>query len=627
MSEETKSFKPFVPVDSTLPEMTVTSIILGVVLAVLFGGANAYLGLRVGMTVSASIPAAVISMGIIRKILRKDSILENNMVQTIGSAGESVAAGAIFTLPALFLWAGEGSIETPSLVLIALIALFGGLLGVMFMIPLRGALIVQEHGKLPYPEGKACAEVLEAGESGGAKAATVFSGLGIAALYKLIADGLRVFPSEVHYEIGAYKGSGFGADVLPALLGVGYICGPKVSSYLLAGGTVGWFVLMPLIAMFGGDQVIYPGSAPISEMGSFSIWSSYIKYIGAGAVAAGGIMSLVKSLPLIIRTFRDAVKGIGVQVGEQNRQNKDLPMQLTVLIVGIIGIAMWLIPAIPVNFIGAILIIVFGFFFATVSSRMVGIIGSSNNPVSGMTIATLLVTTAVLKASGNIGMPGMIAAISIGSVICVAAAIAGDTSQDLKTGYLVGASPYRQQIGEIIGVIASALAVGGVLYLLNAAWGYGTDQLPAPQATLMKLVVEGVMNGNLPWSLVFAGVFTAIVVEILGIPVLPFAVGLYLPIHLSIPMMVGGMVRLYFDMQKMDEKEKKDKVENGILYSSGLIAGEGLVGILLAVFAVFGWDIDMSSVVNLGNIGGIVAFSILTATLVMYINRKPKADA
>ncbi len=627
MSEETKSFKPFVPVDSTLPEMTVTSIILGVVLAVLFGGANAYLGLRVGMTVSASIPAAVISMGIIRKILRKDSILENNMVQTIGSAGESVAAGAIFTLPALFLWAGEGSIETPSLVLIALIALFGGLLGVMFMIPLRGALIVQEHGKLPYPEGKACAEVLEAGESGGAKAATVFSGLGIAALYKLIADGLRVFPSEVHYEIGAYKGSGFGADVLPALLGVGYICGPKVSSYLLAGGTVGWFVLMPLIAMFGGDQVIYPGSAPISEMGSFSIWSSYIKYIGAGAVAAGGIMSLVKSLPLIIRTFRDAVKGIGVQVGEQNRQNKDLPMQLTVLIVGIVGIAMWLIPAIPVNFIGAILIIVFGFFFATVSSRMVGIIGSSNNPVSGMTIATLLVTTAVLKASGNIGMPGMIAAITIGSVICVAAAIAGDTSQDLKTGYLVGASPYRQQIGEIIGVIASALAVGGVLYLLNAAWGYGTDQLPAPQATLMKLVVEGVMNGNLPWSLVFAGVFTAIVVEILGIPVLPFAVGLYLPIHLSVPMMVGGMVRLYFDMQKMDEKEKKDKVENGILYSSGLIAGEGLVGILLAVFAVFGWDIDMSSVVNLGNIGGIVAFAILTATLVMYINRKPKADA
>lgn len=628
MSEEAKSFKPFVPADSKLPEMTATSVILGILLSVLFGGANAYLGLRVGMTVSASIPAAVISMGIIRKILRKDSILENNMVQTIGSAGESVAAGAIFTLPALFLWAGEGSIETPSLVLIALIALCGGLLGVMFMVPLRGALIVQEHGTLPYPEGTACAEVLEAGESGGAKATTVFSGLGIAAVYKFIADGLKIFPSEVHYEVGAYKGSGFGADVLPALLGVGYICGPKVSSYLLAGGTVGWFVLMPLIAMFGGDQVIYPGSTPISEMGSFSIWSSYIKYIGAGAVAAGGIMSLIKSLPLIIFTFSDAVKGIGVKVGEKNRQNTDIPMQITVLIIGIVGIAMWLIPAIPVNFIGAILVIVFGFFFATVSSRMVGIVGSSNNPVSGMTIATLLITTAVLKASGNISMPGMIGAITIGSVICVATAIAGDTSQDLKTGYLVGASPYRQQIGEVIGVVASALAVGGVLYLLNAAWGYGTDQLPAPQATLMKLVVEGVMNGNLPWALVFAGVFIAIVIEILGIPVLPFAVGLYLPIHLSVPMMVGGLVRLYFDKKKgLSEKDRKDKVENGVLYSSGLIAGEGLVGILLAIFAVFELNTDISSSVELGNIGGIVFFAVLTATLVMFINRKGKVGA
>ncbi len=628
MSEEAKSFKPFVSADSKLPEMTATSVILGILLSVLFGGANAYLGLRVGMTVSASIPAAVISMGIIRKILRKDSILENNMVQTIGSAGESVAAGAIFTLPALFLWAGEGSIETPSLVLIALIALCGGLLGVMFMVPLRGALIVQEHGTLPYPEGTACAEVLEAGESGGAKATTVFSGLGIAAVYKFIADGLKIFPSEVHYEVGAYKGSGFGADVLPALLGVGYICGPKVSSYLLAGGTVGWFVLMPLIAMFGGDQVIYPGSTPISEMGSFSIWSSYIKYIGAGAVAAGGIMSLIKSLPLIIFTFSDAVKGIGVKVGEKNRQNTDIPMQITVLIIGIVGIAMWLIPAIPVNFIGAILVIVFGFFFATVSSRMVGIVGSSNNPVSGMTIATLLITTAVLKASGNIDMPGMIGAITIGSVICVATAIAGDTSQDLKTGYLVGASPYRQQIGEVIGVVASALAVGGVLYLLNAAWGYGTDQLPAPQATLMKLVVEGVMNGNLPWALVFAGVFIAIVIEILGIPVLPFAVGLYLPIHLSVPMMVGGLVRLYFDKKKgLSEKDRKDKVENGVLYSSGLIAGEGLVGILLAIFAVFELNTDISSSVELGNIGGIVFFAVLTATLVMFINRKGKVGA
>lgn len=625
MKEENNGFKPFVPADSTLPEMTGTSIFLGVLLAVLFGGANAYLGLRVGMTVSASIPAAVISMGLIRKILRKDSILENNMVQTVGSAGESVAAGAIFTLPAMFLWAGEGKAEPPSLLLIALIALFGGVLGVMFMIPLRSALIVQEHGTLPYPEGKACAEVLEAGETGGAKATTVFSGLGIAAVYKFIADGFKIFPSEVHYEIGAYKGSGVGADVLPALLGVGFICGPKVSSYLLAGGTVGWFVIMPLLYMFGGDMVIYPATDPISSMGSFALWSSYVKYIGAGAVAAGGIMSLITLLPLIVRTFRDAMKGFGVKVGEQNRQNRDIPMMTTVLVVGIVGIAMWLIPAIPVNFVGAILIIIFGFFFATVSSRMVGIIGSSNNPVSGMTIATLLVTTVVLKATGNIGMPGMIAAITIGSVICVSTAIAGDTSQDLKTGYLVGASPYLQQIGELIGVFVSALAVGGVLYLLNSAWGYGTTDLPAPQATLMKLVVEGVMNGNLPWPLVFVGVFLAVVVAIFGIPVLPFAVGLYLPIHLSVPMMVGGLVRLYFEKKKnLSEEEKKDKVENGVLYASGLIAGEGLVGILLAVFAVVKWNIDISHMISLGNFGGILFFALLAASLFWFINRKTK---
>ena len=498
MSEDSGKFKPFVPADSTLPEMTATSIILGILMSIVFGGANAYLGLRVGLTVSASIPAAVISMGVIRVIMRKDSILENNMVQTIGSAGESVAAGAIFTLPALFLWAGEGKTDTPSLLMIALVALFGGLLGVMFMIPLRTALIVQEHGKLPYPEGSACAEVLEAGESGGAKAATVFSGLGVSALYKFIADGLKLFPSEVHYELNAYKGAGIGADVLPALLGVGYICGPQVSSYMFAGGILGWLVIMPLIHTFGGDMTIFPGAKPISEMESFGIWSSYVKYIGAGAVATGGILSLIKSMPLIIRTFRDAVRGIGAKTGEANRQNRDLPMQFVLAMIVISAVAMWLLPMIPVNFAGALLIVIFGFFFATVSSRMVGVIGSSNNPVSGMTIATLLATTAVLKATGNVGMPGMIAAITIGSVICVATAIAGDTSQDLKTGFLVGASPYRQQAGEIIGVAVSAMAVGGVLYLLNAAWGYGTDQLPAPQATLMKMVIEGVMNGNLP---------------------------------------------------------------------------------------------------------------------------------
>lgn len=634
MNEE-QEFKPYIPADRVLPELTPMSVILGIVLAVVFGGANAYLGLRVGMTVSASIPAAVLSMGIIRVILRRDSILENNIVQTIGSAGESVAAGAIFTLPALFMWAFEGGISTPSLAEIALITLIGGAIGVLFMIPLRSALIVQEHGRLPYPEGKACAEVLMAGEEGGSKAGTVFAGLGIAALYKFIADGLKVVPSEVSYEIKSYKGSGIGMDVLPALLGVGFICGARVSSYLLAGGVIGWFVIMPLIALFGADLTIFPASVPVSQLSPDGIWSNYIRYIGAGAVAAGGIMSLIKNLPLIVKTFREALSRYGSRdVRDNSRLGRDIPMNLTILGVGVLAIAMWLIPAVPVNLLGAIIIVVLGFFFATVSSRMVGIVGSSNNPVSGMAIATLLVTTMILKASGTIGIAGMAASIAIGSVICIIAAIAGDTSQDLKTGYIVGATPWKQQAGELIGVVVSAVTIGGVLYLLNAAWRYGSTELPAPQATLMKMVVEGVMNGNLPWVLVFSGVGIAIVVEILGIPVLPFAVGLYLPIYLSTPMMVGGLVRLYFERKKSDsEEEKKRKTNNGVLYCSGLIAGEGLVGILLAICAVipfgagsFADTFNLSEKMNLGQPGGLIFFAMLTATLVYYICRKDRKE-
>lgn len=629
---EQKEFKPFIPAEKNVPEFTVTSIVIGVILAVLFGGANAYLGLRVGMTVSASIPAAVISMGIIRVILRKDSILENNMVQTIGSAGESLAAGAIFTLPVLFMWAAEGSAEIPSLLEIALITLCGGVLGVLFMVPLRTALIVKEHGTLPYPEGTACAEVLLAGEEGGSQAGTVFAGLGIAAAYKFITDGLKLFPSEVDYEIKSYKGAGVGVDVLPALAGVGFICGPKIASYMLAGGVVAWFILMPLIVLFGGDAVIYPATDPISTMGTGTIWGSYIRYIGAGAVLAGGVISLIKSFPLIIRTFRDAVKGFSFKTAGGERTARDLPMAFVVLGIGVIAIFMWLFPAIPISFLGAIIIIVFGFFFATVSSRMVGLVGSSNNPVSGMAIATLLVATIILRETGSIGTSGMIAAITIGSIICIIAAMAGDTSQDLKTGYIVGATPVRQQVGELVGALVSAIAIGGVLYLLNAAWGYGTPALPAPQATLMKMVVEGVMGGNLPWTLVFAGVGIALVVEILGIPVLPFAVGLYLPIHLSTPIMAGGLIRLYIDKKKkISEEERKTKVENGILYSSGLIAGEGLVGILLAVFAILNikgksiaeW-IDISNVLSLGNIGGLIFFALLIASVVFFMNRKGK---
>lgn len=613
-----KDFKPFISADKIVPEFTFTSLFIGILLAVVFGAANAYLGLRVGMTVSASIPAAVLSMGIIRVILRRDSILENNMVQTIGSAGESVAAGAIFTLPALFLWAADGveGIEAPGLFEIFLIALVGGTLGVLFMIPLRKALIVEEHGVLPYPEGTACAEVLLAGEEGGSKASVVFSGLGIAAVYKFVADGLGVFPSSVNYDIKAYKGSAVGMDVLPALVGVGYICGPRIASYMFSGSVLSWFVLMPLISLFAGDAIIFPGTKPISSLAPSELWGTYIKYIGAGAVATGGIISLIKSLPLIVKTFSQAMKSMSNNKGKAAsglRTDQDMPMPVILIGVGVIAIAIWLLPTFPISLLGAVIVVIFGFFFATVSSRMVGLIGSSNNPVSGMAIATLLIATILLKATGLDGATGMKGAIAIGSIICIVAAIAGDTSQDLKTGFIVGATPKKQQWGELIGVLTSSLAIGGVLYLLNEAWGYGSTELPAAQATMMRMIVEGVMNADLPWGLIGAGAAIAIVVEILRIPVLPFAVGMYLPLSLNAGIMAGGLVRLVVEKKRgLSEEKKKAAIDRGILYTSGMIAGEGLVGILLAVFAVV--ELDLTKLLggfSLGQIGAILIFLVV----------------
>lgn len=625
-----KKFQPYIPADKVVPEFTVFSVILGAILAVVFGGANAYLGLRVGMTVSASIPAAVISMGVIRFVFKRDSILENNLVQTIGSAGESLAAGAIFTMPALFMWAAEGLCDVPSMIEIGLIALCGGILGVMMMIPLRSALIVKEHGTLGYPEGKACAEVLMAGEAGGSKSSTVFAGLGIAAVYKFVTDGLKLFPSEVDYTIPAYKGSGIGVDVLPALAGVGYICGPRVSSYMFAGSTIAWFVLMPLIALFGSDLIIYPATASVAELwaqgGTWSIWSTFIRYIGAGALAAGGIISLVKSLPMIFTTFIAAFKDYGKGSAGVLRTEQDISMKVVLATCLVIAVFMWLFPAIPVSFLGALIVLIFGFFFATVSSRMVGLIGSSNNPVSGMSIATLLIATIILKATGSTGAEGMVGAIAIGSVICIIAAIAGDTSQDLKTGFLLGSTPRKQQYGELIGVCVSAVAIGAILYLLNAAWGFGSEELGAPQAMMMKMVIEGVMGGEMPWALVFTGVFIAVAIEILGLPVLPVAIGIYLPIHLNAGIMLGGLVRLFVEKRKYaSEKAKNDCIQSGILYTSGMIAGEGVVGILLAVFAVVGLNVDISSKINLGNIGGLVAFALLLLSIIFFCNKGKEA--
>lgn len=598
-----------------LREFTPLAVVLGVIIAIVFGAANAYLGLRVGLTISASIPAAVISMGIVRKILKRDSILENNLVQTIGSAGESLAAGAIFTLPAAFLWEAEwGDSHYISYLNILMLTLIGGVLGVIFMIPLRRAIIVKEDGILPYPEGRACAEVLKAGEEGGQDSSVVFKGLGLASVYKFLANGLKIFPEGVSYEIStkSFGGTAIGFDALPALMGVGYIVGPKIDAIMLSGGILAWLVLMPLLHAFG--------PAEIASLSPSDLWSNYIRYIGAGAVATGGIISLIKSLPMIVKSFKDSIRDLKYRDSSQNkdRLDADISMKTSIILVIIAIVLMFMMPSSPLNLFGALIIVVFGFFFATVSSRMVGIIGSSNNPVSGMSIATLLIATLLLRLTGFVGHDGMIAAISIGTIICVIAAIAGDCSQDLKTGYIVGASPRYQQIGEIIGVLASSLAIGGVLWILNKSIGFGTKDLPAPQATLMKLIVEGVMNNDLPWNLVFVGSFIAIMVELLGVTVLPFAIGLYLPINTSLGIMFGGLVRIVVDKIKASKEEKKDAETRGTLYSAGLIAGEGIMGIILAVFALIPVKgktladlINISDKFALGQEASVVIFVIL----------------
>lgn len=617
---EKTQFTPYIPADRITPEFTATSVITGIILAIVFGAANAYLGLRVGMTISASIPAAVIAMGVTRIILKKNSILESNMVQTIGSAGESVAAGAIFTIPALFLWAKEGLIGEPSLLTISLITVCGAVLGVLFMIPLRNSIIVQEHGTLPYPEAQACTEVLLSGEKDNSGAKAIFAGMGFSAVVKFVIDGLKLVQGAISVPIGFLK-TEFATEIYPAVIGVGYICGIKISSYLFAGGILAWFVLIPAIITFGGSNTIFPATASIKELyengGAGAIWSSYIRYIGAGALAAAGIISLIKSLPLIVRTFTSALGGLSKSAANgADRTEKDIDIKFVLAGCAVIAIAIWLLPPIQAGIISAILIVIFGFFFATVSSKMVGLVGSSNNPVSGMAIATILISTILLKVSGDTGSHGMVSAITIGSIICVVAALAGDMSQDLKTGFLLGATPRKQQIGELIGAVVSALSIGGVLILLDKAWGFGSSELSAPQATLMKLVTEGVMDGNLPWAFVFLGVFITIAAEIVRIPSLAVAIGIYLPLELTAPIMIGGVIRHAIESRNKDSAKENS---SGVLFSSGLIAGEGIIGIILALITVLGLDgaIDLSSA-NTGTVGGVVVLALIVAAITKF---------
>ncbi|MBO5642858.1 MAG: oligopeptide transporter, OPT family [Kiritimatiellae bacterium] len=552
-------------------EFTITSIILGIIISLIFGAANAYLGLRVGLTISASIPAAVVSMGVLRFVMRRDSILENNMVQTIGSAGTSIVSGSVFTMPALYLWAEEGLCAPPGFVQLTIIALCGSVLGVLLMVPVRRPFIVDEDKTLAYPEGRACAEVLRAGENGAKQSRDVFIGVAVAVLVKLITDVFKWLPAVKTFKFTKLRGE-MGVELSSALIGVGYIVGPKVSTLVFVGSILGWMVLIPLFCLFSEQA-----AACYDHGGATAVWKNYIRYVGAGAIATGGIISLFKTIPTVVSAFREA---FSLKVSSEKDDKADISLKKVIpgVIATILIIA--LVPQVPVGILGALLIALFGFFFAIVSSRMVGLVGSSNNPISGMTIVTLVISALVLKTCGVAGAAGMVAAIAVGSLVCIIASLAGDTAQDLKTGWMLGATPWKQQIGELIGAGSAAFMVAVVLLLLHKAWGFGSDEISAPQAMLMKSVTEGIMQGTLPWGLLLMGCGIAGVIALLRLPVMPCALGIYLPIKLNMTIFIGGMLRVLF------EKYLPTQAPRGTLFSAGMIAGEGIAGIVLALITV-----------------------------------------
>jgi putative OPT family oligopeptide transporter len=574
--------QPFISAqDIKTREFTLRAIILGVILGLIFGVGNAYLGLKIGTTVSASIPAAVLSMAILRTFFKRVSILENNLVQTIASVGEGLAAGVIFTVPALFLLG-----EPPSASRIFLLAVLGGILGVLFMIPMRRYIIVQEHGKLPFPEGTACAEILKSGETSRSKALMAFLGIIVGSLHKICSSALYLFKEAPSWTIARLQKTEFSMDCTPALLGVGFIIGPRISALLFAGGALGWWILIPLIRVFGtGDLVIFPANTPIPQMSSDEIWSDYVRYIGAGAIAVGGLLSLFKIAPLIGKTlkvgFDELFQGFNLK---QQPIRTDRDISLRWLLMGAVAIilTLWLFPGLPMNFLTILLLILLGFFFVAVTSLTVGIVGSTSNPVSGMTITMLLITCLIFVMLGWTERIYLIAALTMSVVANVAIALAGTTSQDLKTGYLLGATPRLQQIGEIIGVILPALAIGGTLYLLNHAYGFGSPQMPAPQGTMMALIAKGVIQGDIPTTLVIVGVVIGLLLELLKIPILPFAIGLYLPLSLSTGIIVGGIISAF--VKKYERTTSA--TDRGILAASGFVAGDACTGVIIALLTV-----------------------------------------
>lgn len=581
-----KEFKPFVSPNVSLPDFNVKTVILGVVLGALFGSANAYLGLRVGLTISTAIPLAVVSVAILRlltPIFGKSSILECNISQTGGSASSSLASGIIFTIPALFIW----GYNIP-LYQMTLLAMCGGILGVLFMIPLRGFLIVKEHETLPYPEGTASAEVLIAASEGGSTAANVFKGMGIGALYKGLISLLYLWPSKVHFRLPVIPKAEIGVSTTPALLGVGYILGRRIGAIMVGGGLLSWVVIIPLIA-WGGHVV---------DLSPEEIWDQYIRIIGAGAVACAGLITVARSIPTMINSLKVGIRELrssaAMMKSNIKRTEMNLSMHWVLLGVATIVLCITIVPGIIgshtsllMRLISGLAIAFFAFCFVTVSSRIVGLIGVSSNPTSGMAIVTLLGVGVIFQILGWTDLMGKITALTIGTVVCIAASIAGDISQDLKAGYIVGATPRKQQISELIGAVGSAFFVCLAVYYLGKAYGFGSSELPAPQATLMKTVLDGVLDGNLRWDLVGIGAALSLVIFLLGIPPLPFAVGVYLPLYTMTPVYLGGLLRHFVDSRSGRTKENEEKgKDQGILLSSGFIAGEGLMGVVIAIIAV-----------------------------------------
>ena len=582
MSNHTEKFHPHIPSDRNVREFTPRAILLGLFFGFFFAVANAYLALKLGTTISASIPAAILSMAVLKFVLKKGTILENNIVQTIATVGEGLAAGVIFTIPALILLG-----DSPSIGRIFILSMTGGILGILLMIPMRRFIIVKEHKTLPFPEGTACSQILKAGEKDSNVAIMAVWGFLSGALYKICTNAFYFWKEITTTPVHFFKNIIFTIDGTPALLGVGYIIGPRITGLMFAGGILAWWGLIPLIKIFGGsDVVIYPSTVPLDQMGPEDIWDQYIRYIGAGTLTVGGLYSLIKVFPLLFKTIHMSIKELfqGL-IHRSHIERTDRDISIGWLLIGSLFILLflWLFPGMPMNFFTIFLLLVLSFVFVAVTSITVGLVGSTSNPVSGMTITTLLITCILFVMLGWTERIYLISAITMGCVACCAICMAGTTSQDLKTGFLLGATPQKQQIAEILGCIIPSIALGYTIYFLNQAYQIGSAIMPAPQATLLSMIAKGVVSGNLPYGLVGIGALIGIVLILLDVSVLSFALGLYLPLSLTTATMVGGLVRAFVNKKTPSEITH----EKGILLSSGLIGGDACIGIFIAALTIF----------------------------------------